>query len=203
MKWRKRKNEPVYSDEVIHRAKILDLFIEKKITQMQAAREIGLRSDRQIRNLLRKYQRENCSLASLAHRKPGPPWNRIDTVIRDKVKEIKIMYPNFTNPHIAHNAQRELKERGILIKLNRTTVRNILLDLPDYKPAVIRFRPAKRFEMENVGELVQLDTSSSRSWFFYLGKRLIYCIALIDDHDRARSWPPIYLKAMTSTVICW
>jgi len=184
MKWKKQKSQTVYSDEVIYRAKILDLFIEKKITQMQAAREIGLRSDRQIRNLLRKYQRGNCSLASLVHRKPGPPWNRIDTVIRDKVKEIKIMYPNFTNPHIAHNAQQELKEMGILINLNRTTARNILLELPDYKPAVIRFRPAKRFEMENIGELVQLDTSSSRSWFFYLGKKLIYCIALIDDHLR-------------------
>jgi len=51
-------------------------------------------------------------------------------------------------------------------------VRNILLELPDYRPAVIRFRPAKRFEMENVGELVQLDTSSSRSWFFYLEEEL-------------------------------
>jgi len=47
-------------------------------------------------------------------------------VIRDKVKEIKKMHPNFTNPHIAHVAERKLKERGILVKLNRATVRNIL-----------------------------------------------------------------------------
>jgi len=36
--------------------------------------------------------------------------------------------------------------------------------------------------MQNIGELVQLDTSSSRSWFFYLGKKLIYCIVCLDDH---------------------
>ncbi|MEA1963537.1 MAG: hypothetical protein U9O41_00150 [Candidatus Aerophobetes bacterium] len=79
------------------------------------------------------------------------------------------MHPNFTNPHIGHIAERELKERGILIKLNRTTARDILLEVPGYKPAVVRFRPAKRFEMEKIGELVQFDTSSSRSWFFYAG----------------------------------
>jgi len=63
-------------------------------------------------------------------------------------------------------------------------VRNILLELPDYRPAVIRFRPAKRFEMENIGELVQLDTSSSRSWFFHFGKELICAIVCLDDHSR-------------------
>lgn len=184
MKRKNHENEFVYPMEIIHRAKILDLVIKKKITQFQAAKELKLRSDRQIRKLLKKYCKGNCSLRSLIHTKSGEPWNKIDTVIRDKVKKLKEMHPNFTNPHIAYVAEKDLKEKGILIKLNRTTVRNILLELPDYKPAVVRFRPAKRFEMENIGELVQLDTSSSRSWFFYLGKRLIYCIVCLDDHSR-------------------
>jgi len=184
MKRRNHKNGFIYSEEIIHRAKVLDLVIKKKITQSQAAKELGLKSTRQIRRLLKKYRRGRCSLKCLVHTKPGEPWNKIDTVIRDKVKEIKQRHRNFTNPHIANVAERELKERGILIKLNRTTVRNILLELPDYRPVVVRFRPAKRFEMENIGELVQLDTSSSKSWFFYLGKRLIYCIVCLDDHSR-------------------
>jgi len=175
----------VYPEEVLHRAKVLGLVIKKKITQSQAAKELKLRSDRQIRNLLKKYISRGHCIRSLIHTRSGEPWNKVDTVIRDKVKKIKGMHPNFTNPHIAHVAEKDLKEKGILIKLNRTTVRNILLELPDYKPAVVsRFRPAKRFEMENIGELVQLDTSSSRSWFFYLGKRLIYCIVCLDDHSR-------------------
>jgi len=184
MKRKNRKDESVYPEKILHRAKVLGLVIKKKITQSGAAKELKLRSDRQIRKLLRKYRNGNYSLSSLIHTKSGEPWNKIDTVIRDKVKEIKKMHPNFTNPHIAYVAERELKERGILVKLNRTTVRNILLELPDYKPAVVRFRPAKRFEMENVGELIQLDTSSSRGWFFYLGKKLIYCIVCLDDHSR-------------------
>ncbi len=184
MKRKNQKDGSVYAEKILHRAKVLSLVIKKKITQSQAAKELKLRSDRQIRKLLKKYRKGNYSLSSLIHTKSGEPWNKIDTVIRDKVKEIKKMHPNFTNPHIAYVAERELKERGMLVKLNRTTVRNILLELPDYRPAVVRFRPAKRFEMENVGELVQLDTSSSRSWFFYLGKKLIYCIVCLDDHSR-------------------
>jgi len=160
------------------------MLIKKKITQTQAAKELGLKSDRQIRNLLKKYQKEDCRISSLVHTRRGQPWNKVNTVIREKVKEVKIKHPNFTNPHIAHVAEKELKEMGILVKLSRATVRNILLELPDYKPAVIRFRPAKRFEMENIGELVQLDTSSSRSWFFHFGKELVCAIVCLDDHSR-------------------
>lgn len=184
MERKSKKTEIVYSEKTLHRAKVLTLVLQKKITQVQAATELGLKSDRQIRNLLKKYQEADCRILSLVHTRTGPPWNKIDTVIRDKVQEIKRRHPNFTNPHIAYKAQKELKEKGIRIALNRGTVRNILLELADYKPAVIRFRPAKRFERAQVGELVQLDTSSSRSWFFYLGKKLIYCIALLDDHSR-------------------
>ena len=184
MKRTRGKNEFVYSEKIIHRAKILDLVMKKKITQSQAAKEIALKSTRHVRRLLKKYRRGNYSLKSLIHTKPGQPWNKIDTAVRKKVKEIKKMHPNFTNPHIAYVAEKELKDTEILVKLSRATVRNILLELPDYKPAVVRFRPAKRFEMENIGELVQLDTSSSRSWFFYLGKNLVYCIVCLDDHSR-------------------
>ena len=184
MKRKERKTKALYSEEIIHRAKILDMLIKKKITQTQAAKELGLKSDRQIRNLLKKYQKEDCRISSLVHTRRGQPWNKVNTVIREKVKEVKIKHPNFTNPHIAHVAEKELKEMGILVKLSRATVRNILLELSDYKPAVIRFRPAKRFEMENIGELVQLDTSSSRSWFFHFGKKLVCAIVCLDDHSR-------------------
>ncbi len=161
MKRKNQKGKFVYPEKILHRTKVLGLVIKKKITHSQAAKELEF--TRQIRRLLKKYRKGKYCLSCLIHTRSGEPWNKIDTVIRDKVKEIKKMYPNFTNPHIAYVAERELKERGILIKLNRTTVRNILLELPDYRPAVVRFRLAKRFDMENIGELVQLDTSSSRS----------------------------------------
>ncbi len=150
MKRKSQKGKFFYPEKILHRAKILALVIKKKVTQSQAAKELELESTRQIRRLLKKYCKGNYSLSSLIHTRSGEPWNKIDTVIIDKVKEIKEMHPNFTNPHIAYVAERELKEKGILIKLNRTTVRNILLELPNYKPAVVRFRPAKRFEMQNI-----------------------------------------------------
>ncbi len=64
----------------------------------------------------------------------------------------------FTNPDIAYVAERELKGKEILTKLNRATVGNILLELPHYKPTAVRFTPAKRFEIEKIAELVRLDS---------------------------------------------
>jgi len=127
MKRKNQKDESVYPEKILHRAKVLALVIKKKITQSQAAKELKLRSDRQIRKLLKKYRKGNYSLSSLIHTKSGGPRNKIGRVIRNKVKEIKEVHPNFTKLHIAYVAERELKEKGILIKLNRTTVRNILL----------------------------------------------------------------------------
>ena len=97
MKRIKKEKEFVYSEKVIHRGKILDLLIKKMLTQSQAAKEMGLKSTRQVRNLLEKYKEGNHSLKSLIHTKSGQPWNKVNTVIREKVKEIKRKHPNFTN----------------------------------------------------------------------------------------------------------
>ena len=48
MKRRNHKNGFIYSEEIIHRVKILELVIKKKITQSQAAKELELKSTRQI-----------------------------------------------------------------------------------------------------------------------------------------------------------
>lgn len=109
MKRISEKGKFAYPKKILHRAKVLGLVIKKKITQTQAAKELNLRSDRQIRNLLRKYINGDYCISSLIHTRSGEPWNKIDTVIRDKVKEIKEMHPNFTNPHIAYIAERELR----------------------------------------------------------------------------------------------
>lgn len=179
------KQSARYDAETIYRAKILDLIITGKITQIQAGRELGLKSDRQVRNLLFKYIQGGQTVKSLQRKRQGVPWNKLSSIVRDKVKEIKKRNENFTNPHIAEIAKQELKDKhNLTIKLNRSTVRNILLETPDYKPAVIRFRPAKRFEMANIGELLQMDTTSSRKWFYYFNGELICCVAIIDDHSR-------------------
>ena len=57
MKRTKQENRLIYSEEIIHRGKILDLLIKKKITQSQAAKEMGLKSTRQVRRLVKKYRR--------------------------------------------------------------------------------------------------------------------------------------------------
>jgi len=62
MKRKRQKTEVVYSENILYRAKILDLLRKKKISQVQAAKELGLKSDRQIRNLLKRYQEANCRI---------------------------------------------------------------------------------------------------------------------------------------------
>ena len=57
MKRINQRNEPVYPKEIIYGAKILDLVIKRKISQFQAAKELGLKSTRQIRRLLREYRK--------------------------------------------------------------------------------------------------------------------------------------------------
>lgn len=44
MKWTNQKNNFLYPEKIIHRAKILDLLIKKKIPQSQAAKGMGLKS---------------------------------------------------------------------------------------------------------------------------------------------------------------
>jgi len=46
MKRKNQKDESVYPEKILHRAKVLALVIKKKITQSQAAKELKLRSDR-------------------------------------------------------------------------------------------------------------------------------------------------------------
>lgn len=77
MKGGKTKNESVRLEEIIYRAKILDLVIRKKVTRSQAAKELKLGSDRQIRRLLKKYCKGIYCLSSLINTKSGEPWKKI------------------------------------------------------------------------------------------------------------------------------
>ena len=100
MKRKSQKGKFVCPEKILHRAKVLALVIKKKITQSQAAKELELESTRQIRRLLKKYCKEKYSLSSLIHTKSGEPWNKMDTVIRDKVKEIKKMHASLNTAFI-------------------------------------------------------------------------------------------------------
>jgi len=53
MKRKRQKTEVVCSENILYRAKILDLLRKKKITQAQAAGEIELKSTRQVRRLIK------------------------------------------------------------------------------------------------------------------------------------------------------
>lgn len=92
---------------------------------------------------------------------------------------MKDTHPNINNCHLA-----DLFEEETGRKIHPSTVRNILIESGKYsfshKP---KRRPRKRFEKEQAGELVQMDTSQHK-WLNSLNKDT-YLIATIDDYSRA------------------
>ena len=78
------KQSAEYDAETIYRTKVLDLILVGQITQIQAARELELKSNRQIRNLLNKYQQGGCTIKSLQRKRKGLPWNKLSSLIRGK-----------------------------------------------------------------------------------------------------------------------
>ena len=65
--------------------------------------------------------------------------------------------------------------------LSHQTVRRILDQAGLYEPVYEKTTPATRFEMENFGKLVQMDTSSFKN---LCGYKRLYLILILDEHSR-------------------
>lgn len=64
-------------------------------------------------------------------------------------------------------------------------------------PAKKRFKPAVRFEMDQMGELVPKDTTSSRQWFWFFQGREVHLLAELDDATRKLLAARFFLKDST------
>jgi transposase len=162
------------SGKDLRRVHVIRQVVDKTLTQMEAARLLGL-TDRQIRRLIRQV--EQAGDQGLVHRGRGKPSNRrIAAPVKAKVLRLYAAQYGDFGPTLA--AEKLAERQGMTISAE--TLRGWLLE-----HGVEHFRRRKRphrawrARKAHVGELVQLD-GSHHDWFEGRGPRCVL-MAYIDD----------------------
>ena len=162
-------------ERVVVRYPLIVLVAQGRLTQREAAEELGL-SERQVRRLVRRYRESGGQLASLAYQRRHPAPNALPERVRQQIFQLHQEYPHWSCPAIAETLA--MTEEVVV---HRHTVHRLLRGAEGRLVARQR-RPARRFEMHRFGELWQVDTTSG-AWME--GYRLVYVVTILDDHSRA------------------
>ena len=167
------------SHKEIERLSVLEKVLSRRITQSQAAVEMGV-CERHLRRLLRGY-RQHGARALLSRRRAVSPNNRVPASVRRRALElVREHYPDF-GPTFAHEKLRQHHRHEFSRGFSSETLRGWMIKDGLWKqrrrraPRVHPPRPrCRRF-----GELIQVD-GSAHEWF---EKRAGACtlIAFIDD----------------------
>lgn len=148
------------SAKEVSRLKIIEKVIGKEITQAEGSAQLKV-SVRQVRRLIRRYQKEG--VAGLCSKKRGlPSNNKIGTDERERVSLIiKEYYPDF-GPTLAH----EKLKANHQVRLSVETVRDIMIKTCDWQPKSRKKKPVyqSRKRRSRFGELIQID-GSPHAWF--------------------------------------
>ena len=143
------------SEKEIERIKIMVMVEEKRITQKEAAQQMGI-SERQTRRVLRKYRKEGEE--GLISKRRGKASN--NQMKRDKKREIlgllQTKYEGF-GPTLASEKLWENEA----IAVSKETIRKILIEEGCHKPKIKKKEKEHplRKRKGSVGEMVQIDGS--------------------------------------------
>lgn len=143
------------------------------ITLKQASVVLNI-SYRHAKRLWGKFKKLG-PMGLVTKRRNTPSWNKITEEVKLKIMSVKERFSDINCCHLAD----VLKEEGITI--SHETVRRVLIKNHLYLPKHKR-RPRKRFEADQAGKLVQMDTSPYH-WIPAIDKELQLILAL-DDHSR-------------------
>lgn len=168
------QNNYTSKSKIVKRHRILTMLEQGYLTIAQAAKELQL-SARQVKRLRRRFKAGSYSMESLTF-KSHRPWNKKNDHIRREVVKLKKRNPARSNQFIAEQIAEKLSP------IHYSTVRNILIAENYYHKSRRKIKPAKRFETESFGEIVQMDTCEGY-WLKSYNKRL-NLIAILDDHSR-------------------
>lgn len=165
----------VMSDKERDRLVVIEAVDAKRLTQRQAAKQLGI-SERQVRRSLQRFRTQGDG--GLIHRSRGRPSNRrVPPAIEQQAREaLRADYADF-GPTLA--AQKLHERHGIT--LSKETVRRLLADedLRQPKPRQLQTH-TQRPRRECRGELVQLD-GSQHPWLEGRGATEPELISAIDD----------------------
>ena len=148
------------SYEELDRVGVVERVIEKRLTQREAARMLGLTS-RQVRRLRRAYEQDGVRALASKHR--GRPSNRrLSSELRRKaLATVRSQYEDF-GPTLAHEKLTELHD----LRLSVETLRHWMVEDGLWTPRARREpriqQPRRRRPCR--GELIQID-GCDHEWF--------------------------------------
>ena len=148
------------SYEELDRVGVIERVVEKRLTQREAARMLGLTS-RQVRRLRRAYEQDGARALASKHR--GRPSNRRlpCELRREALATVRSQYEGF-GPTLAHEKLTELHG----LRLSVETLRHWMIEDGLWVP---RARREPRIQQPRCrrpcrGELIQID-GSDHEWF--------------------------------------
>lgn len=179
-----REDRVVMTGKELRRVHVIRQVMDKKLTQVKAARLLGL-TTRQVRRLLRRVRLEGD--AGLAHRGRGRPSNRrIAEARKAKILHLYMTRYGDFGPTLAAEKLGERHGLPVHAETLRTWLRAQGVDHFQRRKRPHR---AWRARKAHVGELVQLD-GSQHNWFEGRGPRCVV-LAYIDDAS-SRVWARFY-----------
>lgn len=148
--------------------------VKRGIITLKQASELLDISYRHAKRLWKRFK-QGGPMGLVPRRPAGSPWNKISKDVELRIIGVKEKFPKINCCHLAD----VLQETGITV--SHETVRRTLIEHRLYTPKHKR-RPRKRFEADQAGKLVQMDTSPYR-WIPALDREL-QLILTLDDHSR-------------------
>jgi len=163
------------SNREITRLEVMQRLKEKRLTQKEAARLLGI-SIRQVKRLFRAYKAEG-ALGLVSQRRGKPSNHQLDPAIMQQA--IDLIYERYRDfgPTLAHEKLTEIHG----LHLSRESVRRIMSSEGLWKPKRTKQPHAHQMRERRAcfGELVQID-GSEHAWFEERGPKCTLLV-YIDD----------------------
>jgi transposase len=163
------------SKREITRLEVMQRLKEKRLTQKEAARLLGI-STRQVKRLWRIYRKKGAE-GLVSQRRGKPSNNRLDAgLVQQALDLIQENYADF-GPTLAHEKLTEIHG----LRLSRESVRRIMIEEEIWKAKKVGKLITHQMRQQRAcfGELVQID-GSDHAWFEDRGPRCTLLV-FIDD----------------------
>jgi transposase len=179
------------SKKELHRAEVVGLVSQKRMTQLAAAERLGM-SERQLRRLLRAF--ETGGIAALASKKRGSASNhQAASGLREAtLKIVRERYSDF-GPTLAHEKLTEIHGLRLSVECLRKWMSEDALWITHRRRRVRIQQPRRRRDC--FGELVQID-GSDHEWF---EERAPRCTLLVFIDDATSRILQLYFAPSEST----
>jgi transposase len=167
------------SAQELDRLTVIERVLEKRLTQVEAGKQLGI-TPRQVRRLLGRYRRDGA--AGLVSKKRGKRSNNAypDALKSAVIERVRQDYPDFGPTLIAEKLGQKHD-----IELSRETVRQWLREAGIWKDRRQRRKRVHqpRYRRDCLGELIQIDGSQHR-WFEGRGPKCTLLVYIDDATGR-------------------